>query len=99
MQRTNQLIHNVVGDHRGDLREVGLLVIQPSQDLGALAFDLRDRLPPTFRYLLHRFGSGQAESDDFLSTMLFHPDYVERLIEIGEHDGDAGADQIAEFLK
>ncbi len=98
MLRTNQLLRHLSGEQRHDLREVDLLVIQPSMDLGAIAFELQDRVPPTFRFLLRRFGSGQSTSDDLLSTMLFHPDYVRRLIEIGQHDGEAQAERIAEFL-
>lgn len=98
MTRTNQLVQHLTGEQRHDLRKVGLLVIQPSNDIGAIAYELQDRVPPTFRYLLSRLGSGQSSSDDFLSTMLFHPDYIERLIEIGEYDGEAQAQQIADFL-
>lgn len=98
MLRTNQLLRHLHDEQRHDLREVDLLVVQPSKDIGAIAFELKDRVPPTFRYLLNRLGSGQSTSDDFLSTMLFHPDYVHRLIEIGEHDGEAQAEQITEFL-
>ena len=99
MERTNRLLPHVESKHRHGLRKVDLLVIRPSQDLGALAFDLKNRLPPTLRYLLNRFGGSQSGSDDFLSTLMFHPDYVRRLIEIGESDADAQADQIDEFLK
>lgn len=98
MQRINELLHHVSEEHRHELRPIGLLEIHPTQDLGALAFDLRHRLPKTVRFLLDRFGGDQESSDDFLSTMLFHPDYVQRLIEMGEQDADQQADQIAEFL-
>ena len=98
MERTNTLLKHIDEEHRGGLREIGLLVIRPSEDLGALAFDLRNRIPSTLRYLLNRFGSGQSESDDFVSTLLFHHDYVQRLIEIGERDADAQAEEIDRFL-
>ena len=98
LDRTNQLLKHVAEPHRDGLREIDLLVIEPSENLGALAFDLQDRIPPTFRYLLHQLGSGQPGSDDFLSTMMFHPDYVRRLIEIGERDGRARAEEIAAFI-
>lgn len=98
MERTNLLLPHVEEPHRLGLREVGLLVLRPSQDLGELAFDLRNRLPPTLRYLLNRFGGSQSGSDDFLSTLMFHPDYVQRLIEIGESDAAAHSEQIDAFL-
>ncbi len=99
MLRTNELVKQMDPSKRGGIREVGLHVIRPSQDIGAIAFDMKDRVPPMFRYLLNRLGSSQHGSDDLLSTMLFHPDYVHRLIEIGEQDGYAHAKQIASFLK
>ena len=92
------MLPHVEEPHRQGLREVGLLVLRPSQDLGELAFDLRNRLPPTLRYLLNRFGGSQSGSDDFLSTLMFHPDYVQRLIEIGESDAAAHSEQIDAFL-
>ncbi len=98
MTRTNQLVQHLSPELRNDLREVGLLVIQPSIDIGAIAFELKDRVPRTFRHLLKRLGSGQSSSEDLLSTMLFHPDYVQRLMEIGQHDGESQADRIAVFL-
>jgi NTE family protein len=98
MNRTNRLVRNLPPVHREGLREIGLLTIRPSVDLGALAFEMRDRVPFTFRYLLDRFGGNQPGSDDLTSTMLFHRDYIERLIEIGEQDGQAQAAQIAEFV-
>lgn len=98
MHRTNKLLRHLNEEHRNGLRQIGLLVIRPSQDLGEIAFDLKDRVPPTLRYLLNRFGGGQSESDDFLSTLLFHPDYVERLIRIGERDAQEKIDEIAQFV-
>ena len=98
MARTNQLVRKVDPSQRDSVREVGLHVIRPSQDIGAIAFELKDRVPGTFRYLLNRLGGSQRGSDDLLSTMLFHPDYVQRLIEVGERDGESQAEQIAEFL-
>jgi len=99
MKRVNELVRSLPDERRDGLREIKLLVLRPSIDIGALAFDLRDRVPPTLRMLLNRFGGGQRGSDDFLSALLFHPDYVERLIEIGQRDGESQADQIAEFLR
>ncbi|NNE01211.1 MAG: patatin [Pirellulaceae bacterium] len=98
MNRTNHLVQHVSEEHRHGLREVDLLVLQPSEDIGAIAFELKDHVPPTFRYLLNRLGSGQSSSEDLLSTMLFHPDYIHRLIEIGQRDGQRQADRIAQFL-
>jgi NTE family protein len=98
MVRTNELVRQLAPDKRGGVRDIGLHVIRPSEDIGAIAFELKDRVPPMFRYLLNRLGGSEQSSDDLLSTMLFHPDYVQRLIEIGERDGESHAEQISRFV-
>ena len=99
IRRMNGLLRHVPQSSRGDLREVGLFVMRPSQDLGAIAFEMEDSLPRTFRYLLSRVSGNQPGSDDFLSTLMFNPDYVQRLIDIGEHDAATHAAALAEFLQ
>jgi len=98
-RQISRLVRQLPSEKRGVLREIKLFVIRPSQDLGALAFDLKDELPPTFRYFLNRFGASQSGSDDFLSTLLFHPTYIQRLLEIGEQDGTDQAAGLDEFLE
>jgi NTE family protein len=98
MERTNELVRHVDPGNRHGIREVGLHVIRPSQDIGAIAFELKDRVPPMLRYLLNRLGGNQPGSDDLLSTMLFHPDYVEQLIQVGQRDGEHHSEQIAKFV-
>ncbi len=97
MKRINELVTGL-SRPPSELRKIKLLVIRPANDLGSLAFDLRRRVPPTLRFLLNRFGGNQRSSDDFLSTLLFHPDYIERLIQSGEEEGDARAREISELL-
>lgn len=99
LRRINQLIGQIPQYQPGELKHIGLFVMRPSQDLGAIAFELKDRLPRTLRYLLKRLGSGQPGSDDFLSTLMFNTEYTQRLIEIGERDVEAQADRISEFLQ
>lgn len=98
IRRMNRILGNLLPEAQGSLREIGLFVMRPSQDLGALAFDLRDTLPRTFRYLLSRFGGNQPGSDDFVSTLMFNTEYIARLIELGEHDAETRAEELAQFL-
>ncbi len=44
-------------------------------------------------------GLGAGESPDWLSMLLFDPGYVERLVDIGEHDVAAREDEIEAFLE
>ena len=98
IQLISRLVSQLPPEKRDGLREIELFVIRPSQNLGSLAFDLKGVLPPTLRYLLDRFGAAQSGSDDFLSTLLFHHTYIERLLEIGEQDGMDQADGLDDFL-
>jgi NTE family protein len=43
-------------------------------------------------------GAHETLSADLLSLLLFQPDYLSRIIEIGEADAEASADEIAALL-
>ena len=45
-----------------------------------------------------RLGTTQTHSPDFLSLILFQPDYLRTLIKVGEADAAAQSDKILEFL-
>ncbi|HLT47079.1 MAG TPA: patatin-like phospholipase family protein [Rubricoccaceae bacterium] len=83
--------------HAG-FRPVGLLVLRPSRDLAKLAGGYEPTLPPAFRFLMRGLGVGETRSPDWLSMLLFEPDYLRLLVEIGEADAEAQADEIAAFL-
>ena len=95
----NQLLNKLAPEERDDLRPVKLLVLRPSVDLGRLANEFESQLPTTFRFLTRGLGTRQTKSPDFLSMVLFQPDYIGRLIEIGEADAEARADEIDAFIR
>ncbi len=97
--RLNQLLKMVPPEQRGDLRPVQLLVLRPSIDLGRLANEFEPQLPKTFRFLTRGLGTKQTKSPDFLSMVLFQPDYIGRLIELGDSDAEARADEIDAFIR
>ena len=99
LERLNQLLHKLAPEERDDLRPVKLLVLRPSVDLGRLANEFESQLPTTFRFLTRGLGTRQTKSPDFLSMVLFQPDYIGRLIEIGEADAEARADEIDAFIR
>ena len=98
MQRINRLIEEVPPEHRNGMRPVKLLVIRPSRDLGRLAAAYEPRLPPAFKFMTRGLGTKETRSPDILSMLMFQKDYLTRLIEIGEADAEARADEIEEFL-
>ena len=99
MERLNQLLKKLPPEERDGLRPVRLLVLRPSVDLGRLANQFEPQLPKTFRFLTRGLGTRQTKSPDFLSMVLFQPDYIGRLIEIGEADARARADEIDAFIR
>jgi NTE family protein len=99
MERINQLLETAPLEQREGLRPIELLVVRPSVDLGRLANEFEPQLPGMFRYLTRRLGTKQAKNQDFLSTVMFQHDYVRQLLELGERDGEARADEIADFVR
>lgn len=81
-----------------ELRPVRLLILRPSEDLGAVAAEYRDRLPHVLRYLVGGLEGGRLRSPDFVSYLLFEQGYLRRLMAIGEKDAEAQWPRIAEFL-
>lgn len=98
-QRVNKLIEGLPPERRGELRPIDLLVLRPSRDLGRLANEFEPRLPPAFRFLTRGWGTKDARSNEFLSMVMFQPDYLAGLMAIGEADVSARYDEIAAFLR
>ena len=99
LDRLNRLLEALPEERRAGLRPVKLLVLRPSVDLGILANRYEPQLPTAFRFLTRGLGTRQTKSPDFLSLVLFQPDYLNALIEIGEADAEARAEEIARFLE
>jgi NTE family protein len=98
LERVNRLLARLPPDQRNGMRMVDLLVLRPSRDLSRLARDFEPQLPRVLRYLTRGWGTREARSADVLSLILFQPDYLERLVELGEGDAEANADRIEAFL-
>lgn len=98
LDRLNRLLEALPEERREGMRRVELLILRPSMDLGRLAGRYEPRLPPAFRFLTRSLGTRQTASPDFLSLILFQPDYLKALMDVGEADGEARMDEIAAFL-
>ncbi len=99
LERLNRLIEKLPPEDRLGLRPVRLMVLRPSTDLGRLASRYEPQLPKAFRFLTRGLGTRETESPDFLSLVLFQPDYLSALMEMGERDADAQRDEIRAFLE
>jgi NTE family protein len=99
LNRINRLLAGRENTAALGLRPVELLVLRPSQSLGTLAGQYEPWLPGPFRFLMRRLGTQQARSQDLMSLLMFHGDYLARIIELGEADADARTAEIAEMLE
>ena len=98
LQRINDLIDDLPAESRHGMRPVDLRVWRPSRDLGKLANEFEARLPRAFRFLVRGTGTRETRSNDFLSLVMFQPDYLSRLIDIGHADAEANRAEIDDFL-
>jgi NTE family protein len=98
LERMNRILQKLPEAERAGMRVVQLFVQRPSRDLGRLARYYEPKLPSTFRFLSRGWGTRQTTSPDILSMLMFQPDYIRRLIELGEADAEVRADEIAAFM-
>jgi NTE family protein len=98
LRQVNSLIERLPFYRRRGMRKIALLVVRPSQDLGRLANEFEAALPRGFRFLVRGLGSRETRSNDMLSLLMFQADYIKRLVELGEADAQARADEIGAFL-
>ena len=99
LERLNRLVEALPESQRHGLEPVELLVLRPSVDLGRLASQFEIKLPRSIRFLTRGLGTRETDSPDMLSLILFQPDYVNTLMEIGEADAASRHEEIIEFLE
>jgi NTE family protein len=90
------------GDGGRPLRRIDALVVRPSLGLGELAKQVArqrsraSRTPRSTRLLLDLLGGAETGADsDLLSLLLFDPEYVEALMDLGWRDARAREDELA----
>jgi NTE family protein len=98
LEQINALLERLPPEAREGLRHIDMLILRPSVDLGRLANDFEAALPRTFRFLVRGLGSRETRSNDLLSLLMFQPDYIARLIDLGEADARARAADVERFL-
>jgi NTE family protein len=95
----NRILAKLPEEEREGMRVVELLIQRPSRDPGRLARYYEPRLPSTFRFLSRGWGTRQANSADILSMLMFQPDYIRTLVELGETDAEVRAAEIDAFME
>jgi NTE family protein len=99
LKSLNPLIEKLPPEDRNGLRPVAIKVLRPSEDLGKLAAAYEPQLPEAFRLLTRSLGTKETTTPDFLSYLMFQPDYLERLIRMGEADAEARLPEMRELLE
>jgi len=99
LERVNDLLARIPEERRDGLRPVELLLFRPSRDLGTLANDYEPQLPRGFRFLTRGLGTRQTRSNDFLSLVMFQPDYLQQLIDLGRADAEKRLDELLAFTE
>ena len=80
------------------MKEIPVLMIRPSKDLGKLTEKLSQELPPMLRYLLKGIGVSDKEGLDLLSYLAFDESYTTPLIELGYEDTLKMREDILQFI-
>lgn len=99
LSRVNDLLKGLEPEERRGMRPVRLLTIRPSVDLGRLANRFEPQLPRAIRYMTRGLGTKHTEAPDFLSLIMFQPDYLGELMRVGEADAEAREADLAELLE
>jgi NTE family protein len=98
LQLLNRLLDGQPESVRLGHQPVEVLLIRPSQDLCALANDFKSELPRAFRHIVRGLGTHETNRSDFIATLLFQPGYIQKVMSIGEKDGNSRLHEIARFL-
>lgn len=85
-------------EHGVKLREVDVLVISPSEDMGEIASEYVEELPRTIRFLLSGIGGIKKKQSNLMSYLLFERGYCRRLIDLGYKDAMQQKNEILKFL-
>ncbi len=98
LQRINRVITRLPETERNGLRPIQLKLIRPSVDLGKLAGEYVHMLPKALRFLTRGASKEDTRPNDALSLILFQPDYLRAVIELGFRDAEANIEQLGPFL-
>jgi NTE family protein len=98
LEQTNALVAHLPPEHTLGLRKIDLLVVRPSCDIGSLVAEHEPRLPRGLRFLMRGLGTQETRHQSLLSLLMFQPDFLSRIVALGEKDTDARP-EIAAFVR
>lgn len=102
LQRINKTLHAISATGNADnipLREIEVLVVSPSEDLGEIAQRHAHHLPWALKFFLRGIGAMKKDSSSSLvSYLLFEKSYCQELISLGYADAMQKKDELKVFL-
>jgi NTE family protein len=99
LEALNELLDKLPPSERLGMRIVRFLNVRPSMDLGRLAAQFEPRLPRPFRFMTRGLGTQEQSSPDVLAMLMFQPDYLGTLIDMGERDAERMAPKLEAFFE
>ena len=100
-ERINRMLSDLPAEVRATLpyRALPTLTLLPSESINAIAARHWHSMPRGARLLLQSVGVGVGRGAALASYLLFTPDYLSALVELGQRDALAQRDAIAAFFK
>ncbi len=98
LELTNGLLEKLPEEARYGKLIVKTFIRRPSKDLGEIAQHFEPALPYFFRQMLRSHGTNKSSGRDWLGMVMFQPDYVKSLLELGEKDAAERRAEIEDFL-
>jgi NTE family protein len=103
MQKMNQRISIYTAEERKrdpeKLREIPLLVLNPSEEVALSPSCELDRLPLALNYSLRGLGVTDDKGKDLLSYLAFEPQYMAKLLDLGYEDTIKKKAEIKHFFE
>lgn len=95
--RINHTLSLLPTEAETPLRPVQVCLIRPSEDLGAIAFEMAHHLPAPIRHLVRGLGTPK-DVEDLISYLLFEAPYTQRLVALGFQDALKKEEEIRQAL-
>jgi NTE family protein len=99
LEMLNTLLDKLPPEEREGMRHVRILKVRPSQDLAELAAKFEPQLPRAFRFMTRGLGTQEQRSPDVLAMLMFQPDYLGELIDMGERDAERMSEAMEAFFE
>lgn len=99
LNRTNEMLKRLNKSDDMPIRNIDLLIINPSRKIDEVASQFVHELPKSILKLLSRIGATERLGGGLASYLLFESSYCKELIQIGYEDAWKQRTEIGDFLK